>query len=255
MARTSRAVHLAAVPSGVPSESDFALVESAVPDPRDGEVLVGNVCMSVEPYMRARLVDPSANPLAVAAGQALAGPAIGRVEASRDSRFAEGDYVSSRLGWRECFSAPGGQLEPLAQVEPPPASYYLGVLGGTGFTAYAGMVEVGAPRAGETVFISGATSGASSCAARSLSTTPRASGGACATSTCLFRRSLTVRGFRSSDYEHRRGDFLREMLEWTSTGVVLSRETVVEGIERAAGAFIGLFRGENVGKMIVALDS
>ena len=134
--------------------------------------------------MRARLVDPSANPLAVAAGQALAGPAIGRVEASRDSRFAEGDYVSSRLGWRECFSAPGGQLEPLAQVEPPPASYYLGVLGGTGFTAYAGMVEVGAPRAGETVFISGATSGASSCAARSLSTTPRASGGACATSTC-----------------------------------------------------------------------
>ena len=336
MARTGRAVHLAAVPSGVPRESDFALVESAVPDPGDGEVLVRNLCMSVEPYMRSRLVDPSANPLALAVGEALAGPAIGRVKASRDSRFAEGDYVGSRLGWREWFSAPAGQLEPLAQVEPPPPSYYLGVLGGTGFTAYAGMVEVGAPRAGETVFVSGAAGAVGSVAGQiaalrgcrvvgsagsdekvqllveelhfdaafNYRTVGLAEGleracpegidlyfdnvggeqlqaaldhmkefgrivvcgaisqynaegqwGGLRNLDLLFRRSLTVRGFRSSDYEQRRGDFLREMLEWTSTGAVLSRETVVEGIERAAGAFIGLFRGENVGKMIVALGS
>ena len=156
MNRTSnREVRLRRRPGGEPSEDDFELVETAVPAPAEGEVLVRNESMSVDPYMRMRLtaIDSLSAPFAV--GEALRGGAIGRVEASRHPDFAVGDYVSHRLGWRDYSIAPGARLRAI-DAEAAPPSAYLGALGMPGLTAYAGMVGIGAPREGETVYVSAA---------------------------------------------------------------------------------------------------
>ena len=153
---TSREVRLAARPVGWPVESDFELVETPLSEPGEGEVLVRNVYMSVDPYMRGRMVDRRSYVPPFQLGEPLAGGAVGQVLASRHPGFAEGDCVSGMQGWRECFAAPGGNLRKI-DPKPAPLSYHLGVLGMPGLTAYVGLHDIGKPKAGETVFVSAAT--------------------------------------------------------------------------------------------------
>jgi NADPH-dependent curcumin reductase CurA len=150
-----REVVLAARPQGEPKESDFELRDVDEREPGDGEVLVRNVFVSVDPYMRSRMagvrtyVDPHD------VGDTIDGGAVGRVVASRYEGLAEGDWVSSMLGWREGGVVPGRSLRKLdPQLAPP--STALGVLGMPGFTAWIGLVEIGAVEPGETIYVSGA---------------------------------------------------------------------------------------------------
>lgn len=151
----TRAVILNARPVGMPKAEDFAVVETELVDPEDGEIQVENLCMSVDPYMRGRMVDRKSYVPQFQVGEVLSGGAIGRVVRSNHPDFNEGDHVSNPHGWREAFTAPTTGIEKLGEITAPPSAY-LGVLGMPGMTAYVGLLEVGALKEGETVFVSGA---------------------------------------------------------------------------------------------------
>jgi NADPH-dependent curcumin reductase CurA len=317
----------------MPVPDDFEMAETEVGDPDPGEVVVRNLFLSVDPYMRARMSDRKSYAPPYEIGRVMAGGAIGEVVASRDVHFREGDLVESNLGWREAFRSPGERLHRLGTLVAPPSAY-LGVLGMPGRTAYVGL-EVAELKEGDTVFVSGAAGAVGSVAAQiaklkgcrvlgsaggpdkvrfltddlgldfafdyregglparlregapdgldvyfdnvggemleaaigamkvfgrialcgSISRynesepTPGPRNLARAVGWCL-----TIRGFLVSRYEHVRERFLADMTEWVRTGKVVVRETVVEGIEAAPQAFIGLFTGANLGKMVVRVD-
>ncbi len=151
----SKAVTLAARPVGMPKLSDFAIIENDVPEPGQGEIQVKNLSMSVDPYMRGRMVDRKSYVPPFQIGEVLTGGCIGRVTKSNHPDFAEGDHVSSHYGWREAFTAPAEGIEKLGQLAADPSAY-LGAIGMPGMTAYVGLLEVGALKDGETVFVSGA---------------------------------------------------------------------------------------------------
>ena len=151
----TREVALRSRPVGLPKAQDFAIRETDLPDPGPGEVLVQNLCMSVDPYMRGRMIDRKSYTPPFQIGEALTGGAIGRVVQSNDPSLAEGDHVESHFGWRDRFVAKAAGLRRLGELRAP-TSAYLGVLGMPGMTAYVGLLDVGALREGETVFVSGA---------------------------------------------------------------------------------------------------
>jgi len=146
----SREVQLTQAPRGMPTDDDFALVEVDLADPADGQVLIQNSYMSVDPYMRGRMREPTW------VGQTCQGGAIGKVVASHNSKFAEGDYVTHNWGWREYALADSRGLE---KVDPDlaPLSAYLGVMGMPGLTAYGGLLVTGELKDGESVFVSAAS--------------------------------------------------------------------------------------------------
>ena len=311
----------------MPQPTDFALVEVDVPEPGDGEVLIRNAFMSVDPYMRGRMNDVKSYVPPFQLGEALNGGAVGQIVASRNDRFAEGTWVVHNLGWRELALSDGRGL---LRFDPAlaPVSTALGVLGMPGLTAYVGLLDIGRPKAGETVFVSGAAGAVGSvvgqiaklkgcrvigsagspekvawlrelgfdeafdyhevparealsdgidlyfdnvggptleaalaalrmrgrvvaCGADLAVQRHRAAAGAAQPrprrrrSGCGSRASsspITSTGCRRSSPRWRRG---------CGTAAVRYRETVVEGIENAPAAFIGLLAGENIGKMLV----
>ena len=151
----SQEIRLAARPVGFPKDSDFQLTESTLAEPGEGEVLVRNLYMSVDPYMRGRMNDVKSYSPPFKLGEPLEGGAVGRVERSRNPNFKEGDIVSNNLGWREAFVSDGRGLARI-DAKAAPTTAYLGVLGGTGLTAYVGLLDIGKPKPGETVFVSAA---------------------------------------------------------------------------------------------------
>jgi NADPH-dependent curcumin reductase CurA len=151
---TSREVRLVRRPSGLPVDEDFEIAEVEVLEAERGQVTVRNRLMSVDPYMRGRMNDVESYSEPFALGVAMNGGSIGEVVASEHDGFAVGDLVSGSLGWREAYTADGALLTKLPETDEP--SYYLGALGGTGLTAYVGMLDIAEVKAGETVFISGA---------------------------------------------------------------------------------------------------
>jgi NADPH-dependent curcumin reductase CurA len=161
----SREIVLAAHPQGEPQESDFAVRQAADAQPGEGEVLVRNVFVSVDPYMRGRMTGVKTYVAPFEVGGPIDGGAVGRVIASKHDGFAEGDWVNSMLGWREQGVTRGEHLRKLdASLAPPSTS--LGVLGMPGLTAWYGLVEVGRVQAGETLFVSGAAGAVGSTAAQ-----------------------------------------------------------------------------------------
>ena len=329
----SREVRLAMRPVGFPRDSDFELAEVTVPDAGAGEVLVRNLWMSVDPYMRGRMNDVKSYTPPFALGEAMQGGAIGRVEASNNPQFKVGDHVQHGLGWREYFVSDGRGLGVIDTTIATPEAY-LSVLGGTGFTAYVGLLDFGEPKSGETVFVSAAAGAVGSIVGQiarikgcravgsagsdekvslltnelgfdaafnyKTSDLEEALGKTCPDgidvyfenvggdhlqaalnhmnsfgriSACgmisqynnsepmpgpnnlstIVRQRLTIRGFILSDHAVRRPAFIADMSQWLREGKVKSEETVVQGIENAAGAFMGLLRGENTGKMLVKL--
>lgn len=144
----SRQIHLVRRPSGVPVVEDFAVVEVDTPDAAEGEVQVQNVLMSVDPYMRPRLT--ADQPL----DAPMLGGGIGRIVQSRNPRFKEGDLVRHGAGMQERFNSDGKGLQVLTPDPALSLSVYMHALGGTGITAYGGLLETGALKDGEQVFVS-----------------------------------------------------------------------------------------------------
>jgi NADPH-dependent curcumin reductase CurA len=321
----SREVVLAARPEGEPRESDFDLREVADGEPADGEVLVRNVFVSVDPYMRGRMTGVRSYVAPFELGAPIDGGAVGRVVASRHDGLAEGDWVSSQLGWCEAGVVAGDRVRKLDPEVAPPSTA-LGVLGMPGFTAWVGLTEIGAVKEGETIYVSGAAGAVGSSAVqiaqlkglrvlgsagsaekvewlRSLGVeafdyrqTPVKDaladgidvyfdnvGGdqleaalsalrpfgrviACGAISrynaqgaepgprnlfLIVTKRLRLQGFIIRDHSASLPDFVAEVGPWVRDGHVVYRETIVEGIENVPAAFAGLFRGDNIGKMLV----
>ena len=147
---------LASFPAGAVSEQNFKLVESPAPAPREGEVLVKNLWLSLDPYMRGRISQQKSYVKGVEIGEVMVGQTAGEVIESKHAGFKPGDNVLTPLGWQTFGCAEG---EEITKVDPSraPLSYYLGVLGMPGMTAYFGLSEIGQPKKGETVVVSAAS--------------------------------------------------------------------------------------------------
>jgi NADPH-dependent curcumin reductase CurA len=152
---TATQINLAARPTGWPTKDNFAVVSAKVAEPGDGQVLVRNLVMSVDPYMRGRMDDVESYVAPFQVGQPLEGGAVGEVVASRAESLRPGDTVLHGLGWREYATL---DAKHAVQVDPDaaPVGAYLGVLGMPGLTAYAGLLEVAEFKPGDAVFVSGA---------------------------------------------------------------------------------------------------
>jgi NADPH-dependent curcumin reductase CurA len=329
----SREIRLAARPQGEPKQSDFELAEVELPDPGDGEVLVRNLWMSVDPYMRGRMNDVKSYVPPFQVGAALEGGAVGEVVASNDPSLSEGDLVLHMLGWREHAVLAAGHSRKI-DASLAPAQSYLGVLGMPGLTAYAGLLDVGGLKDEDIVFISGAAGAVGSLAgqiAKQRGHTVIGSAGspekvAHVTDTLGFDaafnyrdgrvrdllrqaapkgidlyfdnvggehleaaidsmrlngrvamcgmvaqynsteptpgpnnlvlaigKRINMRGFIVTDHGARMKDLIDEVGGYLRDGKIHAPETVMDGLESAPDAFIGLLRGENTGKMLVKL--
>ncbi|MBI3439104.1 MAG: NADP-dependent oxidoreductase [Proteobacteria bacterium] len=155
MAEKAHEIRLKSRPVGMPKAENFELAEVTLPEPKDGEVLVRNMWMSVDPYMRGRMYDRPSYVPPFQIGEALQGGAVGRIEKSNDARFKPGDLVESFLGWRDAFVSSAAPLTKLPASNVPPQAF-LGVLGMPGMTAYTSFHRIGDPKPGNVVFVSGA---------------------------------------------------------------------------------------------------
>jgi len=154
----NKAWTLASYPQGWVTEENFKLVESPAPSPKDGEVLVKNLWLSLDPYMRGRMSKAQSYAKGVEIGEVITGETAGEVVESKQSGFKAGDkgITGQRMGWQLFGCVPGDSLTAVDAARAP-LSYYLGCLGMPGLTAWFGMKEIGAPKAGETVVVSAAS--------------------------------------------------------------------------------------------------
>jgi NADPH-dependent curcumin reductase CurA len=325
-------IRLASRPSGTPTAANFALVQTELEPLQDQQVLVRNLFMSVDPYMRGRMNEGKSYVPPFELGRPLDGGAIGEVIESRAKEFTPGDAVTSNFGWRECFIASPDVLH-LVNREVQPLSVYLGALGMTGMTAWVGLNLVGV-KAGDAVFISGAAGAVGNVAGQLAKLRGcRVIGSAGSMEKVRFLREecgfdiafnykvgpvleqlnleapdgidvyfdnvggetleaalsalrvngriiacggisgyneekprpgpsnlfnmitkrLTMKGLIVRDWLDRQSEFEKEVGGYFRAGKLKNKETVVEGIDQAVGAFLGLFEGKNVGKMVVKL--
>ncbi|MEU0080187.1 NADP-dependent oxidoreductase [Micromonospora tulbaghiae] len=329
----NREIHLVSRPDGWPTPENFRLVTTEVPTPGPGQVVVRNRFMSVDPYMRGRMNDVKSYVPPFALDAPLDGGAIGEVMAGEAGGVKPGDTVLHGLGWREYALV---DAKGVRKVDPglAPVTAYLGVLGMTGLTAYAGLLDVAAMRPGETVFVSGAAGAVGSMVGQiaKLRGAGRVIGSAGSPAkverltalgfdaafdyhdgpvykqlraaapdgvdvyfdnvggdhleaaigamnlhgraaicgmiaqynateppaaprnlALVIGKRLTLRGFLVGDHGHLREQFVQEVAGWLREGRLSYDETIVDGIEQAPEAFLGLLRGENLGKMLVRL--
>jgi NADPH-dependent curcumin reductase len=145
---------LASRPQGWVTPDNFRLEKAPLPQPQDGEVLVKNLWLSLDPYMRGRMSEQKSYVKGVEIGEVMVGQTAGEVVESRNPAFKKGDHVLTQLGWQLY-----GVTKEAAKVDAAraPLSYYLGVLGMPGLTAYFGLKEIGQPKPGETVVVSAAS--------------------------------------------------------------------------------------------------
>jgi len=154
----SNQIVLASRPEGVPTQSNFKMESSEVLPIEDGEILVRNEWMSVDPYMRGRMKDSDSYVPPFQIDQPLEGGCVGKVVESRNENFIEGSYVLGNLGWREYWKSSGEGVA-VIDADLAPVQAYLGVLGMTGMTAWVGLNKIARLKPGSTVFVS-AVSGA-----------------------------------------------------------------------------------------------
>lgn len=335
-ALSSREWALASRPVGMPVDDNFQLKTIEAADPGEGEIQVKNSFLSVDPYMRGRMMDRESYVPPFQIGETMQGGAVGRVTASNHPDFSEGDLVRSMAGWREAWT--GAPTFAMAEKLPDlglPEGTLLGVAGMPGLTAYAGLLRIGQPKEGETVFVSGAAGavGSTVCqiakikgcrvvgsaggpqkaeylksigvdevidykqhrGAEALTKALAAAapkgidvyfdnvGGdhlAAAINVAnvgarmpicgmisqyndttptpgptnlimIVGKSLLVQGFIVSNHADMAPLFAADMAQWIPSGQMKYQETVHEGIENMPRAFMGLFQGSNLGKMLV----
>jgi len=335
MAATNQQILLAARPVGFPKPTGFRLVETPIPAPAEGQFLVGISYLSVDPYMRGRMNATRSYADPQKLDEVMGGGAVGKVLASRHPNFAEGEYVVGMFGWQQYALSDGAGVMKVDPLQAP-ISTSLGVLGMPGLTAYFGTLDVCAPRAGDTLVVSGAAGAVGSAvgqiakihgcrvvgiaggadkiqwitdelgfdAAFNYKTETRYYdklkelcpagidcyfdnvGGAVAdavfplmnphgrVAVCgqialynlekpepgarllplILVRTLTVRGFLIFHYAQRYPEAFPRLAQWRREGRLKSRETVAEGIENAVSAFLGMLRGENIGKQLVKVS-
>jgi NADPH-dependent curcumin reductase CurA len=331
-----REIHLVSHPTGMPTPANFALAETKLEPLQDGQVLVRNLYMSVDPYMRGRMNGGKSYVPPFELGKPMSGGAVGEVVESRDRAFKAGDAITSNYGWREYFIATPQELHPVSR-DIQPLSVYLGALGMTGMTAWAGLYLVDV-KADDAIFISGAAGAVGSVAGQlaklrgckvigsagspekvkfleeecgfdrvfDYKTSPiipvieqlnlaapdgidvyfdnvggemleaalsalRVNGRIIACGgisgynaeipqpgpSNLFNittKRLTMKGLIVGDWLSCRGEFEHIVGDYYRSGKLKNKETVVVGIDRAVSAFLGLFTGENIGKMVVKLE-
>jgi NADPH:quinone reductase len=151
----NKEIRLASRPTGMPTLDNFRIVNSDVPQPNDGEVLVGSLYISVDPYLRGRMREGRSYVPPFAIGEVITSVVVGEVVESRSNQFQLGDIVTSMLGWRLYNVAKATDLR---KIDPlvAPVTTALGVLGIPGLSAYFGLLDIGQPKVGETVVVSGA---------------------------------------------------------------------------------------------------
>lgn len=151
----SKTILLDQRPVGMPKLSDFKFVTETVPEISDGEILLETLYVSVDPYLRGRMNDVKSYIPAFELNQPISSGIVAKVLSSKSENFSAGDYVTGMLPWKERQVSDG---QGLMKVDPEgaPLSAFLGVLGLTGLTAYLGLMEIGKPKAGETLVVSGA---------------------------------------------------------------------------------------------------
>jgi len=331
----TREIRLASRPSGWPEQANFTLTGTELPAPSDGELLVRNLFMSVDPYMRPRMNDVKSYVPPFQLGEPLDGGAVGEVVESTVDGFKPGDTVLHGLGWREHALVPAKAARAVEPIPGLPLSAYLGALGMTGLTAYVGLLDIAAFQPGDTVFVSGAAGAVGSMAGQlaRLKGAKRVIGSAGSAEKVAYVRDkagfdaafnyrdgdigaqlagaapegidvyfdnvggehleaaithlnthgrvalcgainqynatapapgprnlwlaigkrLTLRGFIVRDHNDRFGDMVAEVGPWLRSGDLVAGETVVDGLDNAVDAFLGVLRGDNTGKMIVRL--
>ncbi|MED1124885.1 NADP-dependent oxidoreductase [Bacillus atrophaeus] len=155
MPESQQQIQLARRPQGVPKHEDFRFETISVPEPKQGEVLVKTLYVSVDPYMRGRMQNTKSYVEPFALDEALSGGVIAEVVSDGEGQFKKGDIVIGNLNWQEYSAASESALRKI-DTSIAPASAYLGILGMTGLTAYFGLMDIGRPKQGETVVVSGA---------------------------------------------------------------------------------------------------
>lgn len=333
---STREIHLAARPVGAAAPSDFRMVQTQLPDPAEDQVLVRTIAMSVDPYMRGRMNAEKSYAPPWELNQPAQGAAIGEVTASSAQGLPVGTLVRHGFGWREHALLPAAAVTVIEPVEGLPLTVHLGVLGGIGLTAYAGLFQVAGYQEGERVFVSGAAGAVGNLVGQfarlrgaaqvigsagspqkvrwlldevgftdafdyhdgpvrqllaaaapqgidvffdnvgydHLEASIDASNTFARFALCgsiagydvvpkppgpdnlslLVGRRITARGFIVGDHADLQPQFLAEVGGWLREGRLVTRETVVEGLDHAVEAFLGLLRGANTGKMIVRLS-
>ena len=155
----NRQIVLASRPKGAPQAANFRLEQKDIPRVEQGQILLRTVFLSLDPYMRGRMSAAASYSAPVDIGQTMEGGTISRVVSSQHPDYSPGDWVLSANGWQDYAISDGRGLIHLGAPSSPPAhpSYALGVLGMPGFTGYMGLLDIGAPKAGETVVVAAAT--------------------------------------------------------------------------------------------------
>ncbi|MCZ0952212.1 MAG: NADP-dependent oxidoreductase [Rhodospirillaceae bacterium] len=161
--RVNRQVTLKSRPSGIPQVENFEIVETPVPVPSSGQILVRNIYLSVEPAMRGWVSSTANYTKPVEIGTVMRSLAVGRVDDSRSPDFRIGDYVTGMFGWQDYAVVGAEDVQRKVDDSKFPISTSLGVLGLNGLTAYFGLLDIGQPKAGESVVVSTAAGAVGSC--------------------------------------------------------------------------------------------
>tara|TARA_R110001592_G_scaffold357416_1_gene660476 strand:+ start:27852 stop:28901 length:1050 start_codon:yes stop_codon:yes gene_type:complete len=333
---TNRQLVLAERPKGEPTKDTLTLIEGAIPVASDNQMLLRTEYLSLDPYMRGRMSDAPSYAAPVEIGEVMVGGTVAQVVNSNIDGFAPGDYVLSFSGWQDYALSDGAGLTNLGN-SPAHLSWALGILGMPGFTAWAGLKQIGAPKSGETIAVAAATGpvgatvgqigklmgcrvvgiagGPDKCAyamdklgfdacidhkaadfAEQLAKAspdgidvyfenvggkvldavipllnPNARVPVCGLVSQynatelpagpdrmnwlmgqILRNRIRVQGFIIfDDFGHHYPEFAEEMGSWVKSGKIKYREEIIDGLENALQAFIGLLNGENFGKRVI----
>jgi len=336
--QANRRVVMASRPTGKPTLDNFRLESTAIPRPGAGQMLLKTRYLSLDPYMRGRMSAGPSYAQGIGVDDVMIGGTISEVVESNNEKFEVGQLVTAFAGWQDYVVSDGAGIMPLdPRIQPP--SYGLGVMGMPGLTAYVGLLDIGQPKAGETVVLAASTGAVGSVVGQIAKLKGcRVVGIAGAKAKCdyavdvlgydacvshydddmaaqlaaacpdgidvyfenvggssweavmpllnnfarvpvcgliahynqtelppgpdrmsvlqslLLVRRIKMQGFIIGDHRDRIDDFVRDMSTWLATGKIKYREDVVNGLDNAPEAFLGLFSGANFGKLVVKVS-